>query len=45
MPIVVDTNCLSSVFDKACIDHAEFECRRIRSWNNIPCSAEQVTIF
>ena len=20
-------------------------CRRIRSWNNIPCSAEQVTIF
>ena len=25
MPIVVDTNCLSSVFDKACIDHAEFE--------------------
>ena len=25
MPIVVETNCLSSVFDKACIDHAEFE--------------------
>lgn len=26
-------------------DDFEIACRRIRSWNNIPCSAEQVTIF
>lgn len=25
MPIIVDANCLSSVFDKTCNDHSEFE--------------------
>lgn len=33
------------VLEKSILFFEIKECRRIRSWNNIPCSAEQVTIF